>query len=131
LFVVDGIQGAVLIAATGELAATTGRIAGRPCRPANRGEWVSIFCTGLGPVNNQPASGASASGNPLSVTLLTPTVTIGRASAVVNFSGLAPGYVGLYQINAQVPLDSTAGRSVPVEVRIGSFTSNTAYIAVQ
>jgi uncharacterized protein (TIGR03437 family) len=31
------------------------------------------------------------------------TVTMNGVLAPVNFAGLAPGFVGLYQVNAQVP----------------------------
>jgi len=48
-------QGAIQIANTASLAAPTGAFPGS--RPANRGEFISIFCTALGPVNNVPNSG--------------------------------------------------------------------------
>jgi uncharacterized protein (TIGR03437 family) len=123
-------QGAILIAASGEVAAPTGSIPGRATRPARRGEYVSIFCTGLGAVTNQPASGDPASGNPLSTTTTMPTVTIGGTSAPVSFSGLAPGFVGLYQVNAQVPGSASTGNAVPVVVSIGGSASNTVTMAV-
>lgn len=122
-------KGLVLIANTG--------ISAQPpapffnSRPANRGEYVSIFCTGLGNVTNRPASGAPALADPLSVTLDTPTVTIGGKTAAVSFSGLAPSYVGLYQINVQVPADAPVGDAVPLVVTQSGVPSNTVTIAVQ
>jgi uncharacterized protein (TIGR03437 family) len=92
---------------------------------------VQIFCTGLGAVSNQPASGAAAPSGPLSVTATVPTVMIGGAAATVLFSGLAPGSVGLYQVNALVPAGSSKGAAVPVTIAIGGATSNTVTIAVQ
>ena len=82
-------QGAILIANTSQLAAPGST-------PVQRGGYVSIFCTGLGPVTNQPDTGVAALANPLSPTSNLPTVTIGGVMATVNHSGLAPGYVGLY-----------------------------------
>jgi uncharacterized protein (TIGR03437 family) len=122
-------QGAVLISATGELAAPTGSISGRAARPAQRGEYISIYCTGLGAVTNQPASGAAAGAS--STTTATPGVTIGGMPAPVTFSGLAPSFVGLYQVNVQVPDSAAPGSAVPVVLTIGSVTSNTVTIAVQ
>ena len=61
---------------------------------------LQIYCTGLGPVSNQPASGYPASSSQLAETPTTPMVSIGNVPARVLFSGLAPGYVGLYQVNA-------------------------------
>jgi uncharacterized protein (TIGR03437 family) len=116
-------QGAVLIAPTAELAA--------PGTAAPRGGYISIFCTGLGAVTNQPATGAAAPGAPYSLTRTQPTVRIGGVVAVLQYSGLAPGYVGLYQVNALVPMSVSPGNAVPVIVSVGNSTSNTVTIAVQ
>ena len=83
--------------------------------PATAGStYIIIYCTGLGAVTNPPASGGAASADPLSQTLTTPTVTIGGTAAVPLFSGLTPGYVGLYQVSVQVPAGSAKGSAVPV-----------------
>ncbi len=116
-------QGAVLIAPTAVLAG--------PGTPVSRGAYVAIFCTGLGAVSNQPATGVAAGSSPLSATLTTPTVTIGGVGAVVTYSGLAPTFAGLYQINAIVPLGASTGNTVPLVISIGNVTSNSVTIAVQ
>ena len=92
---------------------------------------VQIFCTGLGAVTNRPPTGSVASGDPLSSTSTLPTVSIGGAPAQVLYSGLAPGLVGAYQVNAVVPAGSTSGDEVPVTVSAGGYTSNTVTIAVR
>jgi trimeric autotransporter adhesin len=98
--------------------------------PAVRGSYVSIYCTGLGDVTNRPANGAPAPpGAPYSETLVTPTVTIGGVPATVSFSGLAPNYVGLYQVNVQVPANAPAG-TVPVTISIGN-ASDTVTMGTQ
>jgi uncharacterized protein (TIGR03437 family) len=100
--------------------------------PATAGSTVvQIYCTGLGAVSNRPATGSPAASSPLSMTTTTPTVTIGGAQATVSFSGLAPGSVGSYQVNALVPAGSSKGAAVPVVIAIGGVTSNTVTIAVQ
>jgi uncharacterized protein (TIGR03437 family) len=99
--------------------------------PATAGSTVVlIYCTGLGAVTNQPPTGSPAPSDPLAHAT-TPTVTIGGVSASVGFSGLAPGYVGLYQVNAQVPAGSATGPAVPVVISIGGVESNTVTMAVQ
>jgi len=118
-------QGAILIANTALLAT-----AGTGGRPATAGDYLSIFATGLGGVTNTPASGAAALGSP-ATTNVQPTVTIGGANAPVSFSGLAPGFVGLYQVNVLVPAGTPAGSAVAVILRIGGSVSNTVTIAVQ
>jgi uncharacterized protein (TIGR03437 family) len=93
------------------------------------GQYITIYATGLGPVSNQPATGVAAGASPLSVTLTAPTVTIGGVAAAVSFSGLAPGDVGLYQVNVQVPA-GVVGATAPVILTIGGVASNTVTIAV-
>jgi uncharacterized protein (TIGR03437 family) len=98
--------------------------------PATAGDWVAILCTGLGPVTNQPATGAPAPFNPLAWTTTAPTVSIGGVAANLNFYGLAPGKVGVYQVNAQVP-PATAAGSTLVTISIGGMQSNTVTMAVR
>ena len=98
--------------------------------PAVRGQTVALYVNGLGPVTNTPPSGDPASSTTLSQTASTPTVTIGGVNAPVSFSGLAPGFAGLYQINVTVPSTITAGNQ-PIVVSIGGQTSKTSGISVQ
>ena len=99
--------------------------------------YILIYCTGLGPVSaNQPATGAPASLDPtkLAPTTEQTTVTFGGDGGVTEnayFSGLAPGFVGLYQVNALVPAGVAPGSAVPVKISVGGATSNTVTIAVQ
>ena len=98
--------------------------------PASAGTVLQIYCTGLGAVTNQPASGTPSPSDPLAMTTTTPTVTIGGLAAQVLFSGLAPGFVGLYQVNAQLPNGVAGGNAVPVVISIGGAISNAVTIAM-
>jgi uncharacterized protein (TIGR03437 family) len=71
-------------------------------KPAASGEVVLIFCTGLGQTN--PAGFVSSA----------VSVTVGGQPARVDFAGLAPGFVGLYQINAAVPAVSGGDHAIVV-----------------
>ena len=96
------------------------------------GEVIIIFCTGLGEVTPQVGTGFPATG--LHTTVETPTVTIDGILATVQFSGLAPGFVGLYQLNVTVPAGTRQADDVPVVLTIGGKDSNlgkTVTIAVQ
>ena len=124
-------QGAILIANVGDtVAAPTGSIPGRATRPAVPGEFLTIYSTGLGAVTNPPASGTPAPSAPLSHTQAVPAVTIGGIPATVSFSGLAPGFVGLYQVNVEVPANAPVGDAIPVVLTIGGVTANTVTVAV-
>jgi uncharacterized protein (TIGR03437 family) len=45
------------------------------------------------------------------------------------FSGLAPGFVGLYQVNVAVPANAPTGVRVPLSINIGGVQSNVVSIA--
>ena len=94
--------------------------------PAKPGETVLIYCTGLGAVESPPEDGAAGNGQH---TLLNPEVSIGGTKAMVSFSGLAPGFVGLYQINAEVPAELKAGNQ-PVAIEAGGASSTSVLLPV-
>jgi uncharacterized protein (TIGR03437 family) len=93
------------------------------------GEVLILYASGLGAVTPPVASGAPAPGKPLSVTQLTPAVTVGGVAAAVRFSGLVPGYVGLYQINFQLASNTPAGNDDLIVIS-GYPTSNVVKLAV-
>jgi uncharacterized protein (TIGR03437 family) len=97
---------------------------------AQRGQTIILYANGLGPVNNQPASGEPAGASPLSQTTTLPVVTIGGQPAQVQFSGLVPSLPGLYQLNVTVPSGVAAGTQ-NMTVAIGGVTSPSATIPVQ
>jgi uncharacterized protein (TIGR03437 family) len=51
--------------------------------------------------------------------------------AYVSFAGLAPGWVGLYQVNVQVPANAPVGDAVPVALSVSGVASNQVTMAVQ
>jgi uncharacterized protein (TIGR03437 family) len=123
-------QAAALVNSTSIIVAPAGMFPGS--RPAAKNEFIQLYCTGLGDVTNRPNLGAASPSAPnLATTLAQPTVSIGGVDANVVFSGLSPGFVGLYQVNLQVPQTAPSGDAVPVVLKIGGVTSNTATIAIQ
>lgn len=58
------------------------------------------------------------------------TATIGGMPAPVSFAGLAPGFIGPYQVNVQAPQGVAAGDAVPVILSIGATASNIVTISV-
>ena len=99
--------------------------------PVERGDYVQLLMNGLGPVSNQPGDGLAAPSGPLAQTMATPTIMIGgQPVTAVQFSGLAPGFVSLYQVNVQVPAGISAGAQ-PITCTIGGVTSTTAQLWVK
>jgi uncharacterized protein (TIGR03437 family) len=97
--------------------------------PARPGEYVLIYCTGLGPLTTPVKSGESGpSAAPFAETIYAPTVSVAGLTATVSYSGLAPGFAGLYQVNAQMPANLPAGNQ-SIQITILGATSNTATIA--
>ena len=120
-------QGAIIIANSATIAAPAGSVTGADARPAAPGEFITIFCTGLGQVNPPLPTGVGASSN---TTVATPTVTVDGMAADVQFSGMAPGFVGLNQVNVQVPAGTRSSSNIPVILSINGKQSNTVTIAV-
>ena len=77
--------------------------------PAQIGETVSVYLTGLGAVNPTIADGDAGPVNPLANATNPITAYIGGTEAKVGYSGLAPQLAGLYQINLTVPAGVTPG----------------------
>lgn len=147
VFTTNGTQGAILVSSSGDVAAPVGSVLNHTARPARRGEFISIYATGLGPVTNQPKTGVGATRDALSTVTTAPTVTIGGVTALVTFAGLAPPgpaarkpvddptvmgeFVGLYQINVLVPMSTPISNTVQVVVTSAGLASNSASFAVQ
>jgi uncharacterized protein (TIGR03437 family) len=97
----DGQQFGVITHANGSLVTRS--------QPARAEETVIVYATGLGPVNQAQASGQAAPVSPLARTQVTPVVRVAGRDAVVEFSGLTPGFVGLYQVNVTLPAGLAGG----------------------
>jgi uncharacterized protein (TIGR03437 family) len=75
----------------------------RTKNPLQPGETITILTTGLGPVNPPVATGSPASVSPLSTLVYPLSCYLGGVQEVPLFAGLAPGLIGLYQVNLFVP----------------------------
>ena len=96
--------------------------------PAKPGETVLIYCTGLGVVTSHPGDGEAGNSE---TTVAKPVVAIGGYPAVVSFSGLAPGFVGLYQVNAQIASSVMSGNAPVAMVIAGGGNSNTVLLPIE
>jgi len=97
---------------------------------AVRDEPLTMFATGLGvTTGGRVTPGAGAPSNPLAVTapvqVFFGNPGYSQAAIIVDWSGLVPGMVGVYQINLRVPGNHLKGDALQVQVRIGGVFSPT------
>jgi uncharacterized protein (TIGR03437 family) len=77
--------------------------------PAKAGSYVSLYGTGMGLVDGGPPDGQPAVG--ILNTSQRPKVFINSdfvPDSEIQYSGVAPGYVGLWQINVRIPKNAAA-----------------------
>jgi uncharacterized protein (TIGR03437 family) len=93
-----------------------------PANPLPRGQVLVVYATGLGAVARQ---------GQLSVTSVPVTAVVNGQELPVEFAGLAPGYVGLYQVNVPIPAATPPGLGVSLTLKEGGELSNTVAVAFQ
>jgi uncharacterized protein (TIGR03437 family) len=113
--------------------------------PASVGSIITLYGTGQGQVSPAVADGTPAPLSPPSNTVAAPTsdgnacqntqpsvcVAFGSTGfGTIKYSGLAPGYVGLWQINVTVPPGTPSG-SQPIRVLIDGEPSNVANVVIR
>jgi uncharacterized protein (TIGR03437 family) len=100
-----------------------------PQDAAQAGEVVSLFLTGMGPLQPSVATG-DLGPIPPATTTLPVTVKVAGIGCNVLFSGYAPGAIGLYQINFQIPSNIPSGPSVTLVASAGSFSSTQSSLPI-
>lgn len=78
-------------------------------KPLTPGEYAFLYAAGLGPVMNPPQTGGAGPISPLASTVSPATVKLAGALCDVQYAGLAPGLVGVYQVNFRVPASPSPG----------------------
>ncbi len=99
-------------------------------RPEASGAFLIIYATGIGRTNPLVADGHPAPDSPLAQTTGTTTVTVGGAPAQVLFSGLAPGFVGLWQLNVVLPANLPTNLATPLRVELNGRQSLETTLAI-
>ena len=87
--------------------------------PAQAGSVLTIFATGLGNLVNTPPSGGPSPAAPLAVTASEVRTSVGSNEATTLFAGLAPSFVGLAQVNVQLPVELPPGPTVEMFIQVG------------
>lgn len=105
-------------------------IENRVVEALERGRFYYFYATGLGAVSNAPQTGAAAPRNPLAQTRAGAQVRIGSAMAEVQYSGLAPDFAGLYQINIRVAENTPPG-AADLVLSVGGAESPAVRVTVR
>ena len=93
-----------------------------PINPLSRGQVLVVYATGLG---------ATTKHGSLSTVNTTVTAVVNGVELPVQFAGLAPGYIGLYQVNVAMPAGSAPGLGNSLTLKQGGLVSNSVMVAIQ
>jgi uncharacterized protein (TIGR03437 family) len=92
--------------------------------PVHLNDHITIYLTGGGQTLPAVPDGEPAPSDPLATTLTPATVTLGGIPLFVEFSGLTPGLVGVYQINVAVPFKGVpTGFEIPLTISQGGAST--------
>jgi uncharacterized protein (TIGR03437 family) len=93
-----------------------------PTNPASRGQYVSLYCSGLGATTLKAG---------LQIANVTPSVVLNGTTATPSYAGLVAGFVGLYQVNVTIPASLPPNLTGTIAIQQGTQVSNSVPIAVE
>ena len=96
--------------------------------PAPRGTIVTVYLTGIGPLDKNIATGAATPADLFSARLPFKAL-IGGFDTSVKFLGMTPAFVGLAQANLEIP--NLSPGKYPVIITVNGVDSNASSIYVQ
>ena len=106
--------------------AASGALPGVTTRPANSGDYILLYATGLGPTNPPyPTGQVLSTAYPVS-DLSQVSVTIGGIASLVTYAGLT--YPGVFQVNIQIPSGIPAGNQPIVLYLAGQASQPSVYL---
>lgn len=103
----DGLRHAVVMRPNGSLVS--------PSNPAQRGELLWLFATGLGAVSPASATGVPGAGQSVVANLV---VGVNNAGVRVVGGEYSPGAVGIYRVQFEVPADTATGPNRPFALAV-------------
>jgi uncharacterized protein (TIGR03437 family) len=98
--------------------------------PTTRDRRLTIYALGLGPTRGgRVTTGVPSPASPLAETVDEVEVHFGnklwsQSAVVVEWAGLVPGFISLYQINVYVPGDRMRGDDLDVTIRVGGVENS-------
>jgi uncharacterized protein (TIGR03437 family) len=121
--------GALFANSPGTWVLPTGAVSGLTSQPASPGDYITLYGVGFGTVTPSIPAGQVA---PAATTNLTTPVQVlfGTTPATLTYQGLAPGLVGLYQFDVQVPTVPANNATELTIMQGGATLPQTLYTAV-
>ncbi len=120
VFTVEAVAPAIIVLAVESAVCS----AANPAQPSG---YVTVYATGLGTASSPVATGAAApAANPMAASV---QVWLGNTPIQPSYSGLAPGFAGLSQVNFAIPAGCSAG-VYPLTITAGPATSQPANLHV-
>ena len=99
--------------------------------PVHKGDELTIYATGLGRTTPAIEAGYPGPSDDLAVAVVEPEVTLDGAPVTLMFAGVAPGQIGVYQINVKVPYGVQQGLQIPLTIRQGAAETTLAVRVVE
>jgi len=98
--------------------------------PASRDEPLVMYASGLGPTTGgKVTAGMPSPSDPLAVTAAVQVYfgdpSMSQSAVIVDWSGLSPGMIGVYQLNLRIPGNHTKGDPLPVMIKVDGTSSPT------
>lgn len=97
--------------------------------PVRQNDELTIYLTGMGKVTPEIPAGRPAPSDPTPTVLTQPTVELAGRQLEVDFAGLVPNQIGVYEIRVKVPWGVPKGMSQPLRIDQGS-SSTTVLVRV-
>jgi uncharacterized protein (TIGR03437 family) len=100
-----------------------------PDNPLAPEDYLVIYLTGMGKTTPEVDEGVPSPFDPPATALSQPYVTLNGVELPIAYAGLAPGQVGVYQINAYIPWWTPHGDNLPLVIEQSSSTT-TVYVRI-
>jgi uncharacterized protein (TIGR03437 family) len=98
--------------------------------PAKPGDYLTIYLVGMGATDPAVGTGAASPGQTPAQLVAQPVLMVNGNSIPIQFAGMTPGAIGLYQINFQVPASAPDGDLTLIVSQAG-MDSNTTVLPVK
>lgn len=133
-----GLRHGIIVNADGTLPLPTSiKLGNYTSKPARAGDTLVIYAIGFGQTTPPVQTGAAAPSSPLAqlsnviVRFGVPGLFDSSIPVQAGFAGLSPGFVGLYQINVQVPQGVPTLDDFDLSIEYNNQASNRVKIATQ